>query len=75
MGPMLGMADFKIEFLPPDPTEMRTKWVAFCPEINVGSQGNTFDEACAMIKEAVQAWVEDCLDCGVLEEALCECGG
>ena len=74
MGTVLEMADFKVEFLPPDPTEMRTKWVAICPEINVGSQGDTFDEACAMIKEAVMAWIDDCLECGTLDEALRECG-
>ncbi len=74
MGTVLGMADFRVEFLPPDPTEMRSKWVALCPEINVGSQGDTFDEACSMIKEAVQAWIDDCLECGTLGEALRECG-
>ncbi|MBQ7607225.1 MAG: type II toxin-antitoxin system HicB family antitoxin [Desulfovibrionaceae bacterium] len=74
MGVVLGMADFEVKFLPPDPAKMRSKWVAICPEINVASQGDTFDEACNMIKEAVQAWIDDCLECGTLDEALRECG-
>lgn len=66
----LGMADFRVEFLPPCKSEGRTKWVAICPEIHVGSQGDTFDEAVAMVKEAVQVWIEFCLEQGTLHEAL-----
>jgi len=35
--------------------EKEDKWyVATCPELNVASQGRTFDEAEAMIQEAVE---------------------
>jgi len=34
-------------------------YVATCPELNVASQGRTFDEAEAMVQEAVELLLED----------------
>ncbi len=40
--------------------EKEDKWyVATCPELNVASQGRTFDEAEAMIQEAVELLLEE----------------
>ena len=40
--------------------EKEGEWyVATCPELNVASQGRTFEEAEAMVQEAVQLLLED----------------
>ncbi len=40
--------------------EKEGKWyVATCPELNVASQGRNFDEAEAMIREAVELLLEE----------------
>lgn len=40
--------------------EKEGEWyVATCPELNVASQGRTFDEAEAMIREAVELLLEE----------------
>ena len=74
MSTEIGMVNLKIEFFPPCPEENRIKWVAFCPEIDLGSQGDSFEEACLMLKEAVQVWLECCIEHGTLHMALQECG-
>lgn len=33
-------------------------YVALCPELDIASQGDTVDEARAMLVEAVQGWFE-----------------
>ena len=66
--------NLKIQFLPPCPEENRLKWVAFCPEIDLGSQGDSFEEACFMLEEAFQVWLEFCLEHKTLHKALQECG-
>ena len=54
--------------------ETRKRWVAVCPKINVASQGTSQDEAKRCLSEAIEAWFEDCIERGTLEEALRECG-
>jgi predicted RNase H-like HicB family nuclease len=34
-------------------------WVAECPEVGVASQGETMDEALAMLREATELYLED----------------
>ena len=51
-----GSINFKIEFKPPCKEEGRSCWVALCPEIDLGTQGDTFEEACSMLKEALEEW-------------------
>ncbi len=45
-----------------------------CPELNVSSFGDTIDEAKASLKEAIEAFVEECEIMGTLEEVLEESG-
>ncbi len=45
-----------------------------CPELNVSSFGDTIDEAKASLKEAIEAFVEECEIMGTLEEVLEEAG-
>lgn len=49
-------------------------YVALCPELNVSSFGDTIDEAKTSLKEAVEAFVEECEAMGTLEEVLEEAG-
>ena len=49
-------------------------YVSLCPELNVSSFGDTIDEAKASLKEAVEAFIEECDIMGTLEEVLEEAG-
>jgi len=49
-------------------------YVSLCPELNVSSFGDTIDEAKASLKEAVEAFVEECEVMGTLERVLEEAG-
>ena len=49
-------------------------YVSLCPELNVSSFGDTIDEAKASLKEAVEAFVEECELIGTLEQVLEEAG-
>jgi predicted RNase H-like HicB family nuclease len=49
-------------------------YVSLCPELNVSSFGDTIDEAKASLKEAIEAFVEECEIMGTLEEVLEEAG-
>jgi predicted RNase H-like HicB family nuclease len=49
-------------------------FVALSPELNVSSFGDTVEEAKASIKEAIQAFVEECERMGTLEDVLEESG-
>lgn len=44
--------------------------VALSPELNVSSFGDTIDEAKESIKEAIEAFVEECHEMGTLTEVL-----
>ena len=37
-------------------------WVSGCPSLDVYSQAETADEAKAALREAVELWVESCLE-------------
>ena len=53
----------------------KKKWyVASCPALDVASQGDTEGSAKAHLQEALVAFLESCLERGVLEEVLQECG-
>ena len=45
-----------------------------CPELNVASQGETFEEAIANIKEAVELYIESAEELGTLDEVLEQMG-
>lgn len=50
------------------------RWVASCPKLDVFSQGRTEEQARAALKEAIELWIESCLERHTLDEALRECG-
>lgn len=50
------------------------RWVAGCPKLDLFSQGETEAEAKSCLKEAIELWVEDCLERGTLDTALREVG-
>ena len=70
----MNMVNLVIEFLPPDPCEDRQAWIVRCPEIDLYTQGDTYEEAAENIKDALQGWFEVCMEHGTLEQVLAECG-
>ncbi len=54
--------------------DAENRWVASCPRLDVFSQGPTELQAKAALQEAIELWVESCLERETLEEALVECG-
>ncbi len=49
-------------------------YVAWSPELNVSSFGETISEAKSAIREAIEAFVEECEIMGTLEDVLEEAG-
>ena len=49
-------------------------YVALSPELNVSSFGETVEEARKSIKEAIEAFVEECEKMGTLHDVLEESG-
>ena len=49
-------------------------YVALSPELNVSSFGETIEEAKTSVKEAIEAFLEECEAMGTLEEVLEESG-
>ncbi len=49
-------------------------WTATAPRFGVASQGGSQAEAKACVKEALELWVESCVERGTLDEALREIG-
>lgn len=45
-------------------------YVVHCPELDVTTQGDTFDDAIAMIRDAVQLTIEDVSDKVTVAEFL-----
>ena len=50
------------------------RWITGCPALDLFSQGKTEDEAKKSLKEAIEIWVEDCLERDTLGAALREVG-
>lgn len=51
-----------------------SQWVALCPSLDVVSQGPTENAARASLQEAIELWIESCLERETLESALREVG-
>jgi len=49
-------------------------WVAGCPSLDVFSQGETEDRARTNLHEAVELWIDSCLERNTLSKALQELG-
>jgi hypothetical protein len=54
--------------------ETRNRWIAVCPQIDVVTQGTSEDDAKRCLYEAVNLWVDSCIERGTLPEAIRECG-
>jgi len=51
-----------------------SRWISWCPLLDVYSQGESKDEAKRCLREAIGLWVESCLERGTLDAALEELG-
>ncbi|HLD42792.1 MAG TPA: type II toxin-antitoxin system HicB family antitoxin [Candidatus Nanoarchaeia archaeon] len=51
-----------------------TGYSVVCPELNVASQGETFEESIANIKEAVELYIESAEELGIMDEVLEQLG-
>lgn len=49
-------------------------YVGLCPDLDVSSFGETIEEARHSVREAVEAFLEECEAMGTLEEVLEEAG-
>jgi predicted RNase H-like HicB family nuclease len=49
-------------------------WVAGCPSLSVFSQGSSKDDAMRCLKEALELWIESCIERDTLDGALRDCG-
>jgi len=45
-----------------------------CPELNVASQGETFEESISNIKEAMELYIESAEQLGIMDEVLDQLG-
>lgn len=45
-----------------------------CPELNVASQGETFEESINNIKEAIELYIESAEELGILDDVLEQLG-
>ena len=50
------------------------QYVALAPELNVSSFGESIDDARMSLKEALEAFLEECAEMGSLEQVLEESG-
>ena len=60
--------------LPAEVHRERDAWVASCPQLQVASQGSTAEEAMAMLREALDLFIEGCCEQGILHRVLEESG-
>jgi len=49
-------------------------FVGICPDLQISSFGETIEEARRSVREAVEAFIEECESMGTLEEVLEEAG-
>jgi predicted RNase H-like HicB family nuclease len=54
--------------------ELEGGYSVFCPELNVASQGESFEEAVSNIKEAVELYIESAEQIGIMDEVLEQLG-
>jgi predicted RNase H-like HicB family nuclease len=45
-----------------------------CPELNVASQGETFEESISNIKEALELYIESAEELGIMDDVLDQLG-
>lgn len=49
-------------------------WVSGCPNLDVYSQGDSREEAMGALREALDLWIESCIERDTLAEAMRELG-
>ena len=49
-------------------------YVGLCPELNVSSFGKTIEEVRLSLREAIEAFIEECEAMGTLEDVMSEAG-
>ena len=49
-------------------------YVGLCPELNVSSFGKTIEEVRRSLREAIEAFIEECEAMGTLEDVMSEAG-
>ena len=49
-------------------------FVAYCPALDISTQGDTFEEAQKMFDELVRVYIAELIKMGTLEEVLLSCG-
>ncbi len=54
--------------------EKKTRWMSYCPSLQVYSQGRTMEAAKLSLREALELWMESCIERDTLHEALVELG-
>ena len=52
----------------------REQWIAWCPDLDVTTQGDTIRKADENLREAVSLFLETCHAMGTLEDVLREAG-
>lgn len=45
-------------------------FVSKCPEIDVASVGDTFDEALSNLTEAIELWIDNARELGIIDDYL-----
>ena len=66
---------FQVSFLLPYVLTPKKRWtVASCPVLDVHSQGGTDEQATANLREAVQLFLETCIEMGTLGQVLKDSG-
>lgn len=54
--------------------EEDSEWLAGCPSLDVHTQADSKEESCEALREAVQLWLESCLERETLPAAMRELG-
>ena len=52
----------------------KNRWISGCPVLGVYSQGTTKEKAISCLIEAVELWIESCVERGTLHQALLDAG-
>lgn len=67
---MVNMAPVSVSFHPDE----NGVWIASCPDLQLATQGATFEEAERNLKDALLLFFESCLKRGTLGDVLAEAG-
>ena len=63
--------DIKVEYFI---LKEREIFAAYCPALNLATQGDTYEKACKSFEEALQIFIDEVMEMGTLDEVLRENG-